>query len=205
VEADQAPHRRTSQALILMPTLDHRALATVVWALASLHRPYTRVFDAVATRAVNLLRAEPTTVSPQSISMMLWAFASSQHAAPRLFAEAEAFAARRLSEFESRSSVMLLWAFAAARHPAQGVFSAALELMPRIARRLSSPHVRTRPSPARVALGGPEHVTVAGCQYTSLCGSELYSIRNAFKGTQCWTNSGADTTRPLLHAAAPHV
>jgi len=129
----------------MMPMLDHRALATVVWALASLHRPAPAVFDAVAERAVCLLRTGegPTTVSPQSISMMLWAFASSQHKAPRLFAEAEAYAALRLSEFEPRSAAMLLWGFASAHHPAHGVFSTALQLMPRIANRLSSPHVRT--------------------------------------------------------------
>jgi hypothetical protein len=129
------PATGAAQALGMMGTLEHRALASVAWACATLGHRAPALLDAVAARAVRLGGDQ---CSPQSLAMLLWALASAGQRAPPLFAAAEGWAVPRLREFTPHGTAMLLWAFASSRQPGSRLFPAALRLMPALAPRLNA-------------------------------------------------------------------
>ena len=109
-------------------------LANTTWAFATLDHAAPALFDAVAAAAVELLRGERgvaekyrgnnDSFAPQTLSNLVWAFATVGHSAPALFDAVAAAFVQQLGRSNQQHISMTVWAFATAGHAAPTLFMA---------------------------------------------------------------------------------
>ena len=99
-------------------------LANTTWAFATLDHAAPALFDAVAAAAVELLRGERgvaekyrgnnDSFAPQTLSNLVWAFATVGHSAPALFDAVAAAFVQQLGRSNQQHIANTVWAFTAA-------------------------------------------------------------------------------------------
>jgi len=98
----------------------NESLVAILTSFAKVKVFSPNLFDAAA----EVLAKEGSLVRPQDIANCTWAFATSGHAHPEIFAGLSSFAVQRLHEFQPEQVALLVWAFSFVRCRSDELFEA---------------------------------------------------------------------------------
>jgi len=110
VSSGTRPVFHTSAAHIMrhIECFSFRCLATTVWAFATSKHHNAKLFRAVATSMMPMVRS----ANPQEMANTAWAFATANFHDDHLFTQLAQQAVRRLDEFKAQELSNMLWGFA---------------------------------------------------------------------------------------------
>jgi RAP domain/FAST kinase-like protein, subdomain 1 len=110
-------HTRTQLLLLRSNSFNAQEISNIIWAYGKadgLIKVDDRLLDALAKTALNNI----ADFEPQSLSNMVWSFATMSHEAPSLFDAIASAAQARINEFKPQELSNMVWSFATLKHEA---------------------------------------------------------------------------------------